>query len=89
MRLDHLLTTRNITLYGLAKAVEKRGVSEQAVYRLARVNGAPQRLDMRLLAALHDVLKITDMNELLARGAPPPPSRKPAVRQRDRKPARR
>lgn len=65
MRLKELLDDRDMTVYALAKAVEKLGVSEQAVYRLARVEGAPKRMDVRLLCALYEVLGCRDFNELL------------------------
>lgn len=65
MRLRELLDDRRMTVYALAKEVGKRGVSEQAVYRLARVEGAPKRMDVRLLCALYEVLGCRDFNELL------------------------
>ncbi len=69
MRLKELLETKGMTVYALAKAVEQRGVSEQAVYRLARLDGAAQRFDARLLVALYDVLGCHDFNELFTRNA--------------------
>ena len=67
VRLTELLAERGMTVYALAKAVERRGgVSEQAVYRLAR-NSAPERVDVRLLDAICDVLDVGP-GELLERG---------------------
>jgi hypothetical protein len=89
VRLRELLDERGMTVYGLAKAVDELGVgvSVQAVYRLARLHGAPQRMDVRLLCALYDVLGCRDFNELLTlkpvgEYAPyPPPPETPAVRK--------
>jgi DNA-binding Xre family transcriptional regulator len=61
-------------VYALAKAVALRGVSEQAVYRLARQNGAPARIDLKTLQALCDVFDV-GIDELLTRE--PLPKSKP------------
>lgn len=65
MRLRELLESRDMTVYALAQAVAERGVSVQAVYRLARQEGAPKRMDVRLLVALYEVFGCRDFNELL------------------------
>jgi hypothetical protein len=67
VRLRELLKERDMTVYQLANAVAEHGVSVQAVYRLARLDGAAQRFDARLLMALYDVLGCRDFNELFTR----------------------
>ena len=67
VRLRELLKERDMTVYQLANAVAEHGVSVQAVYRLARVDGAAQRFDARLLSALYEVLGCHDFNELFTR----------------------
>ncbi|MDB4893174.1 MAG: hypothetical protein JWL61_5029 [Gemmatimonadetes bacterium] len=74
MSFSELLKSAEMTTYEVAQAVKALGVSDQAVYRLARVDGAVQRLDLRLAAALCQVLGVEP--SALLTNAPVP--RKPA-----------
>jgi DNA-binding Xre family transcriptional regulator len=66
VRIDEMMAERGWSAYDVAKAIKRSGVSEMAVYRLARVHGKVKRLDMRLLAGLCDVFKV-EPGELLER----------------------